>query len=138
MGRIALMATTATEQALIDANLLNNPCIQDGRMGVSYGSSSGSPDAIADFGNMLINGDGASLNANTYLKMMSHTTAVNIAVFFQLKGRIIPTSSACTSGSQGIGYAYEAKNECLSQLFIPVPAIYCRTLKCAPWCDCGW
>ena len=108
MGRIALMATSATEQALKDANLLDDPCIQDGRMGVSYGSSSGSPDAIADFGNMLINGDGASLNANTYLKMMSHTTAVNIAVFFQLKGRIITTSSACTSGSQGIGYAYEA------------------------------
>jgi 3-oxoacyl-[acyl-carrier-protein] synthase II len=33
---------------------------------------------------------------------------VNIGVFFGLKGRIIPTSSACTSGSQGIGYAYEA------------------------------
>ncbi|MEX0828307.1 MAG: beta-ketoacyl-ACP synthase, partial [Haliea sp.] len=32
----------------------------------------------------------------------------NIGVFFNLKGRIIPTSSACTSGSQGIGYAYEA------------------------------
>ncbi|MDP0971912.1 beta-ketoacyl synthase N-terminal-like domain-containing protein, partial [Klebsiella pneumoniae] len=31
-----------------------------------------------------------------------------IGVFFGLKGRIIPTSSACTSGSQGIGYAYEA------------------------------
>jgi 3-oxoacyl-[acyl-carrier-protein] synthase II len=29
-------------------------------------------------------------------------------VYFGLKGRVIPTSSACTSGSQGIGYAYEA------------------------------
>jgi 3-oxoacyl-[acyl-carrier-protein] synthase II len=28
--------------------------------------------------------------------------------YFGLKGRVIPTSSACTSGSQGIGYAYEA------------------------------
>ena len=27
---------------------------------------------------------------------------------FGLQGRVIPTSSACTSGSQGIGYAYEA------------------------------
>jgi 3-oxoacyl-[acyl-carrier-protein] synthase II len=33
---------------------------------------------------------------------------VNIGVFFQLKGRVIPTSSACTSGSQAIGYGYEA------------------------------
>ena len=40
--------------------------------------------------------------------MMPHTTAANIGVYFGLKGRVIPTSSACTSGSQGIGYAYEA------------------------------
>jgi 3-oxoacyl-[acyl-carrier-protein] synthase II len=39
---------------------------------------------------------------------MSHTTAANIANFFGVRGRIIPTSSACTSGSQGIGYGYEA------------------------------
>lgn len=108
MGRVALMATAATEQALNDAGLLGDPCILDGRMGVSYGSSAGSPDAIADFGHMLLNADSSGLNANSYLKMMSHTTAVNIGVFFQLKGRVITTSSACTSGSQGIGYAYEA------------------------------
>jgi 3-oxoacyl-[acyl-carrier-protein] synthase II len=40
--------------------------------------------------------------------MMGHTAAVNIGVFFGVTGRIIPTSSACTSGSQGIGYAFEA------------------------------
>ena len=33
---------------------------------------------------------------------------VNVGLFFGLKGRVVPTSSACTSGSQGIGYAYEA------------------------------
>lgn len=108
MGRVSLMATAATENALLDAGLLNDPCIQDGRMGVSYGSSIGSTDAVADFGYMLLKNSASGLNANSYLKMMSHTAAVNIGVFFQLKGRIITTSSACTSGSQGIGYAYEA------------------------------
>ena len=48
------------------------------------------------------------INATTYIQMMPHTTAVNTALHFGLKGRIIPTSSACTSGSQAIGYAYEA------------------------------
>ncbi|MDO8313368.1 MAG: beta-ketoacyl-ACP synthase, partial [Sideroxyarcus sp.] len=108
MGRVALMATVVTERALADAGLLGDERIQDGRMGVSYGSSAGSPDAIADFGYMLLQGDASGINANSYLKMMSHTAAVNIGVFFQLKGRVIPTSSACTSGSMGIGYAYEA------------------------------
>ncbi|GAA4089534.1 beta-ketoacyl-ACP synthase [Zhongshania borealis] len=108
MGRVALMSTRATELALEQAGLLNDPIIKDGRMGVSYGSSTGSPDAVADFGDMLMNHASAGINANSYLKMMSHTAAVNIGVFFELKGRVIPTSSACTSGSQGIGYAFEA------------------------------
>ncbi len=108
MGRVALLATRATELALEDAGLLNNPVIQDGRMGVAYGSSAGSTAAVADFGKMLLNHSTAGLNASSYIRMMSHTTPVNIGVFFGLKGRVITTSSACTSGSQGIGYAYEA------------------------------
>lgn len=108
MGRVALMATSATEQAFLQAGLLDDPNISDGRCGVSYGSSTGSPEAIIDFGNMLINNNAGTLNANSYLKMMTHSSAVNIGVFFELKGRIITTSSACTSGSQGLGYAYEA------------------------------
>jgi 3-oxoacyl-[acyl-carrier-protein] synthase II len=108
MGRVALLGTRATELALEDAGLLGDLSIQDGRMGVSYGSSSGTPNAVADFADMLMSHNSGMLTANSYLKMMSHTAAVNIGVFFGLKGRVIPTSSACTSGSQGIGYAYEA------------------------------
>jgi 3-oxoacyl-[acyl-carrier-protein] synthase II len=108
MGRIALMATRATELALIDAGLLNDPCLNSGQMGIAYGSSSGSPDAIADFGHMLINHTTDGLNATSYIRMMGHTAPVNIGLFFGINGRIYTTSSACTSGSQGIGYAYEA------------------------------
>lgn len=108
MGRVAMMATYVTELALESAGLLHASAIKDGSMGVSYGSSTGSTDAVADFGGMLVDGVSRSINANSYLKMMSHTAAVNIGIFFQLKGRVITTSSACTSGSQGIGYAYEA------------------------------
>lgn len=108
MGRIALMATRASELALQHAGLLDDPCIKDGRMGIAYGSSAGSPPALADFGNMLIKGAVDGLNATTYIRMMSHTAPVNLGVFFGLRGRVITTSSACTSGSQGIGYAFES------------------------------
>jgi 3-oxoacyl-[acyl-carrier-protein] synthase II len=57
---------------------------------------------------MLLNGSTQGLNATSYIRMMSHTTAVNIAVFFGVKGRVYTTSSACTSSSQGIGYGFEA------------------------------
>lgn len=108
MGRVSLLATRATELALADAGLLGDPVVSGGRTGVAYGSSVGSTPAIADFGRMLINLDIGNLNATTYLKMMGHTSAVNVALFFQVRGRVIPSVSACTSGSMGIGYAYEA------------------------------
>jgi 3-oxoacyl-[acyl-carrier-protein] synthase II len=40
--------------------------------------------------------------------MMPHTTAVNAGLFLGVRGRVITTSSACTSGSQAIGYGFEA------------------------------
>jgi 3-oxoacyl-[acyl-carrier-protein] synthase II len=102
------MAVRATEVALEDAGLKDDPLLNSGRVGVAYGSSTGSTDAIRDFGNMLTTGESGNINATTYIRMMGHTAAVNIGVHFGLQGRVIPTSSACTSGSQGIGYAYEA------------------------------
>lgn len=108
MGRVALMAVRAAELALNDAGLLDDPIIKQGRMGVSFGSSSGSPPALVEFARMLVDQSTQGLTATSYIRMMGHTTAVNIGVFFGLTGRVISTSTACTSGSQGIGYAYEA------------------------------
>lgn len=108
MGRVACMAVVATERALGSAGLLDSEILSNGDCGVAYGSSSGSPDAIADFGAMLNEGSTRMINSTSYIRMMSHTAAVNTSLFFNIRGRLIATSTACTSGSQAIGYAYEA------------------------------
>ncbi|XEI32171.1 beta-ketoacyl-ACP synthase [Aeromonas veronii] len=108
MGRVSEMSTVASELALEQAKLLNEPVLSDGRTGIAYGSSTGSTAPISAFGAMLNDKTTANITATTYVQMMPHTTAVNTGLFFGLRGRVIPTSSACTSGSQGIGYAYEA------------------------------
>jgi len=108
MGRVSQLAVRSAELALADAGLLADASIRDGRMGVACGSSVGSTPDIRNFTEMLRTGSAASLDANSYVRMMPHTTTANVGIFFGLTGRIIPTSSACTSGSQGIGYAYEA------------------------------
>ena len=108
MGRVAVMSVRATEMALEQAGLGGHPVLRSGLAGVSYGSSAGAHDAIGEFGNMLNQHTTAGISATTYLKMMSHTAPVNIGVFFGLTGRVITTSSACTSGSQGVGSGYEA------------------------------
>ena len=107
MGRVALMGTRSTELALADAGLLDHPLLTSGQLGISFGSSAGTVAAIMDFGRMLDERTTRGINATTYIKMMAHTAPVNIGVFFGVTGRVITTSSACTSGSQGIGYAYE-------------------------------
>lgn len=108
MGAVSMYAVRASELALADAGLANDESIKDGRMGVAYGSSSGSVEPIRAFGTMLETGSMANVTSNSYVQMMPHTTAVNVSLFWDLKGRIVPTSSACASGSQAIGYAYEA------------------------------
>ena len=108
MGRVSLLALRASELALEQAGLLGDAALKDGRMGIAYGSSSGSIDPVRVFGQMLTTGSMQGVTSTSYIQMMPHTTAVNVGLYFGLKGRVIPTSSACTSGSQGIGYAYEA------------------------------
>ena len=108
MGRVALLSTRATELALTDAGLIDDAEIRSGAMGIAYGSCSGSTAAVADFGSMLTKKSTRGITATTYVEMMSHTSAVNTGLFFGLRGRIIPTASACTSGAQGVGYAFEA------------------------------
>ena len=108
MSRVSVMATRATELALIDAGLKDDPEIRNGSMGVSYGSCMGGLEAMNEFASMVGLGNSGQLNATTYVRFMTHTAAVNIGIYFGLKGRVIPTASACTSGSQGVGYAYES------------------------------
>ncbi|MDE3271993.1 beta-ketoacyl-ACP synthase [Pseudoalteromonas sp. G4] len=108
MGRVSLMATRTTELALEQAGLLDHPSLTNGDTGIAFGSSIGSTSPLVSFGRMMDTGEMTGVTATSYIQMMAHTAPVNVGVFFGLKGRVITTSSACTSGSQGIGYAYEA------------------------------
>jgi len=107
MGPVALMSTRATELALEDAGLLDHPVLTDGRTGIAYGACAGSAEDVVAFGLLGERRNLRSINSNTYVRMMSHTGAVNVSLFFGITGRIIPSSSACTSASQAIGFAFE-------------------------------
>lgn len=108
MGRVAQLGVVATEHALRAAGLHNDPVITGGETGVAYGSATGSSAAAMEFFDMLESQSMQRMNGTTYLRMMSHTAAVNISVIFGTTGRMYTTSSACTAASQGIGFAYEA------------------------------
>lgn len=109
MGKDSLMACRAAELALADAGLLEEASLGDGRTGVAFGSTQGSPSGFEVYARRFY-GERSTrgIRGSDYIRFMSHTCAANVAQLFGLLGRIVPTCSACTSGSQGIGYAYEA------------------------------
>jgi 3-oxoacyl-[acyl-carrier-protein] synthase II len=108
MGHVAQLSVRASEIALEDAGLIGHKILTSGQTGVSYGSSTGSTDSIREFATMFFEKSCRNIGANTYIKMMPHTTAANIGIFFGLTGRMLPSSSSCTSGSLSIGMAFES------------------------------
>jgi 3-oxoacyl-[acyl-carrier-protein] synthase II len=107
MGRVSLLASAATEQALTDAGIGPDE-IHSGAVGLAYGSTHGSSSANEEWARKLIENHGfLGLASTSYLKFMSHTAATNLAVHFGFRGRILTTCAACVSASQAIGYAYE-------------------------------
>ena len=108
MGRVAQLSTWATQKAVDDAGL-SAELLSSGRLGIAYGSTSGSTASIEEFvGSLLDRHTLDGIQSATYLRFMSHTCPANLAQYFAVRGRIITTCSACVSSSQAIGYAYEA------------------------------
>lgn len=107
MGKVALFAVHATEEAVTMAGL-SEDVLKGERCGVSFGSTSGSGSETEAFSKPLaLNHSMKGLESNAYFRLMTHTCAVNVGQFFGVRGRIASTCTACTSGSQGIGTGYE-------------------------------
>ena len=124
MGRVALLSLLSTQDALKMAGFMKEDEddvideLKNGRCGIAYGTCMGSMDAIGDLAKMVETGDSSMLNSQTYIKAMPQTSACNLSVYYQIRGRIIITDTACTSGSQSIGYGYEAIEDGRQEIMI--------------------
>ncbi len=118
MGRVAQLAAVSTSEAIADANLPQE-LLSSKRCGLAFGSTMGGNETMFEYmpevqANMSFRGQ----NSMAFLKMMSHTVAANLAQMFEIRGRNIPTCSACTSSSQGIGAGYESVKYGMSDVMI--------------------
>jgi 3-oxoacyl-[acyl-carrier-protein] synthase II len=108
MSRISLMAAATALEAL-DRSGLSEKDLSSGRIGVSYGSTMGGVEELTSFFKAYYEGHGlGGMSSNTFLRIMSHTCAANVALALGTSGRIICSCSACTSASQSIGFGYES------------------------------
>jgi 3-oxoacyl-[acyl-carrier-protein] synthase II len=108
MGRTSILACLSAEEAVHMAGLTEEH-YTSGDYGVSFASTTGSSKSIFDFtGRFIQEKSLSSIKSGQFFQIMSHTTAANIACFFNIKGRVLSPNCACSSAAQSIGLAYEA------------------------------
>jgi len=108
MGRTSILACLSSDEAVKMSGLTGDHFLS-GDYGVSFSSTTGSSKSIYDFAYRLKQEKSlSSIKSGQFFQIMSHTTAANIACYFNVKGRVISPCSACSSAAQSIGLAYEA------------------------------
>ena len=109
MGPVAYYACQVVKEVL-ESSGLDKGFISSGRLGVAFGSTHGSPTVQREIYQTFFSHSRSkfsSVGAVDYLKSMVHTTAVNITKMFGITGRVISSSTACTTSSQSIVFGYE-------------------------------
>ncbi len=109
MGPVAFYACQVAKEVFENAGL-DQDFVSSGRLGVAFGSTHGSPSVQREIYKTFFSNSSdefSSIGAVDYLKSMVHTTAVNITKMFGITGRVISSSTACTTSSQSIGLGYE-------------------------------
>ena len=106
MAPVALYATLAATDAIAESGLAPED-LANGTVGCAIGSTLGSPSAIHET-MMLFHESGLeNLPAQQFFKSVSHTAAFNVANALGLTGALLAPCSACASGLQAIGVAYD-------------------------------
>jgi 3-oxoacyl-[acyl-carrier-protein] synthase II len=107
MGRLAIFAVLAAEQAIADAGLSREE-LAAGRIGCVVGSTMGSAGSINEtFEQMLPARDLSNLTSMKFFQCVSHTAAMNISQHLGICGTVLATSAACASGLQAVGTGYD-------------------------------
>jgi 3-oxoacyl-[acyl-carrier-protein] synthase II len=107
MSDMSIYATLAANEALGQAGLAPSDC-ETGRMGLSLGSTVGSPIANEQFFKELFEEYSVEhIRTTFFFKVMNHSCAANVAQVLGIRGRILSPSSACATGCQAIGYGAE-------------------------------
>lgn len=107
MGRLSVFAAQAAKQAVEEARI-DEKLLHSQRLGCVVGSTMGGAEAMNEaFEIMLPDYDLSQLSAMSFFKCVSHTAAMNVAQYLEIKGCVLATSAACASSLQAIGLGYE-------------------------------
>ncbi len=117
MSRVSRIAGQSALEALKESQI-NLAKINPEHIGIAYGSSFGAADQLVPFSRVLSDRVVRGISPTGYIKLMGHTTAINLSLLLGVRGRLIPTSSACASGGLAMGYAYETIKQGIHPIMI--------------------
>jgi 3-oxoacyl-[acyl-carrier-protein] synthase II len=107
MSSMSIYATLAARDAVALAGLSEEHAA-GGRMGVSIGSTVGSPrttqEFFEDFG---LDNSLERMKSTLFFQIINHSCATNVAHALGLTGRIVAPAAACSTGCQAAGYGAE-------------------------------
>jgi len=106
MGNAALFATLAAQQAVVESGLAAE-ILGNGRAGCIISSTIGSSSEVYESTKAVIEHRFNDLSACQFFRIVSHSSAFNVANFFGINGVQLSPCSACASSLQSIGLAYE-------------------------------
>ena len=107
MSSMSVFATLACQDAAAAAGL-GEAELGGGRLGVSIGSTTGSPQTMEDFFRDF-NRDNSleRMKSTLFFHIMNHSCASNVAQALGVTGRILAPAAACSTSSHAVGYAAE-------------------------------
>ena len=107
IDRFALFGLAASEQAIQDAGLLDGGVDKD-RVGVFIGSGIGGLPELESQHSVLTQKGPNRVSPLTIPKLMSNAAAGQVSIRYGLRGQSMSVSSACASGSNAIGEAFDS------------------------------
>lgn len=107
MSSMSVFATLACQDAAAMAGLTEAQ-LQGGRLGVSLGSTIGSPQTMQEFfRDFGIDNSLERMKSTLFFHIMNHSCASNVAQVLGVTGRILAPAAACSTSCHAVGYAAE-------------------------------
>jgi len=107
MSSMSVFATLASQDAVNMAGLTEMQ-LQGGRLGVSIGSTVGSPQTMQEFfRDFSLDNSLERMKSTVFFHIMNHSCASNVAQALGVTGRTLAPSAACSTSCHAVGYAAE-------------------------------
>lgn len=107
MSSMSVFATLASQDAAAMAGLTEAQ-LRSGRLGISIGSTIGSPQTMQEFfRDFGIDNSLERMKSTLFFHIMNHSCASNVAQALGVTGRILAPAAACSTSCHAVGYAAE-------------------------------